>query len=242
MITKYLKLLLVKISRVIFWITPEEFKIKKKKELSPIVKILYDKQVKSSYETFEKYFEKSLIFEDEWSTRGYAIDTALLNDSKSQNFYLEFGTYKGGTANFFSQYVNKLYTFDSFTGLKEDWTGFHHAKGFFNLNKKIPKLNNNVEPIIGYVQDTFEDFLKKHNPKINFAHMDLDTYDSTKYILERIKPYLLDGSILIFDELYNYINWQIGEYKALKEVFNDNEYDFKSFNLSGSQVVIQIKK
>ena len=112
----------------------------------------------------------------------------------------------------------------------------------FYLNKKIPKLNNNVEPIIGYVQDTFEDFLKKHNPKINFAHMDLDTYDSTKYILERIKPYLLDGSILIFDELYNYINWQIGEYKALKEVFNDNEYDFKSFNLSGSQVVIQIKK
>ena len=72
--------------------------------------------------------------------------------------------------------------------------------------------------------------------------MDLDTYDSTKYILERIKPYLLNGSILIFDELYNFINWEIGEYKALKEVFNDKEYDFKCFNLSGSQVVIQIKK
>ena len=45
----------------------------------------------------------------------------------------------------------------------------------------------------------------------------------------------------IFDELYNYAGWEFGEYKALKEVFREDEYIFKAFNTLGHQVVIQIK-
>ena len=70
--------------------------------------------------------------------------------------------------------------------------------------------------------------------------MDLDLYGSTKFTLERIKPYLVKGSIILFDELYNYINWKEGEYKALKEIFKDYEYVFKSFNVNHEQAVIQI--
>ena len=35
-------------------------------------------------------------------------------------------------------------------------------KGTFNLNK-IPKLNNNVEAISGWIQDTLPNFLEKTN-------------------------------------------------------------------------------
>ena len=114
--------------------------------------------------------------------------------------------------------------------------------GNCNLNKKIPKLNKNVEPIVGWIEDTLEDFLKKHNPKINFVHIDVDTYATTKFILEKIKPYLTENAVLAFDELYNYIGWEQGEFKALNEVFNQEEFEYKAFRIDFIRSVIQLKK
>ena len=34
--------------------------------------------------------------------------------------------------------------------------------------------------------------------------MDVDTYETTKFILETIKPNLINGAIILFDELYNF--------------------------------------
>ena len=69
----------------------------------------------------------------------------------------------------------------------------------------------------------------------------MDTYPSTKYALERLKPFFNKDAIIIFDELYNFPGWENGEYKALKEVFKDDEYIFKAFSILSKQVVIQIK-
>ena len=114
-------------------------------------------------------------------------------------------------------------------------------EGHFNLDKKVPKLNSNVEPIVGWVEDTLENFLKKHNPKINFVHMDMDTYAPTKFTLEKLKPYLVKNSIIVFDDFYNYLGWKNGEFKALNEVFKEDEYLYKGFNLIGKNCYIQIK-
>ena len=48
--------------------------------------------------------------------------------------------------------------------------------------------------------------------------MDVDTYETTKFVLETIKPHLINGAIILFDELYNFEGWDVGEYKALTEV------------------------
>ena len=194
--------------------------------------------------TFEIKWSISVLFEEIWQIREYAIKTSQTNNKDENYFNLEFGVFRGRSTNFFSNYVNKLYGFDSFEGLKEDWAGRGSSRGTFNLNKKIPKLNSNVEVINGWVEDTLDDFLAKHKPKIKFVHFDLDTYSPTKFVLEKIKPYLVKDSIILFDELYNYIGWEHGEYKALKEVFDDKEYIYKAFNIqteNGQQVVIQIK-
>ena len=108
-------------------------------------------------------------------------------------------------------------------------------KGHFDL-KKVPKLNSNVEPIVGWVEDTLEEFLKKHQPGINFVHLDMDTY-SLQITLEKLKPYLEKNAIIIFDQLYNYIGWENGEYKALKEVFSENEFEYKGFRVNSTQAV-----
>ena len=88
--------------------------------------------------------------------------------------------------------------------------------------------------------DTLEKFLEEKKPNINFVHMDLDTYPSSKYVLEKIKPFLMKGSIILFDEIYNFAGWEVGEYKALKEVFNDNEYKFIAFARDNHPAIIKI--
>lgn len=228
--------ILQKISRVIYWITPNEFRpIKKSLQSKLDTNLINEISI-----CFEEHFKKSVMFSDKYTIREYAIKTSLLNNK--DYYYLEFGVWKGESSNFFSKFVNKFYCFDSFEGLKEDWIGqISLPKGSFNLNKKIPKLNSNVEPVVGWVEDTLDDFLIKHNPKINFVHLDMDTYSPTKFTLEKLKPYLVKNTIIIFDELYNYHGWNNGEFKALKEVFNDNEFEYKAFNLNGCQAVIQIK-
>ncbi len=235
---KIVKFFFIKISRIIFLITPEEFKNKQTKNLKSKLR---ENLIDETFKNFNKHIKKSLIFTDNWKTREYGIKTALQDDIDEKYFYLEFGVWKGASANFFSKYVKKMYVFDSFEGLSEDWSGKSYPKYYYNLNKKIPKLNSNVEPVVGWVEDTLEVFLKKYNPKIKFVHFDMDLYTPTKFTLEKLKPYLTKDAILIFDELYNYIGWEEGEYKALTEVFSEAEFIYKAFNISGANCVIQIK-
>ena len=54
------------------------------------------------------------------------------------------------------------------------------------------------------------------------------------------KKHLAKNSIIIFDELYNYAGWQMGEFKALTEVFKENEYRYLCFSMDKEQVVIEI--
>ena len=240
-INKIIKKILKKLSRVVFHLIPYELYLFFK--IGTRTKNVHTRYSENEYSQcfnhFEKYLQYAVHLSGE-NVRKYAIEKSLLNDKEKNKFYLEFGVWKGNSANFFSEYVNKLYGFDSFEGLREDYVGSGLLKGHFNLNKQIPELNKNIEPIVGFIQDTLEDFLKKHNPKINFVHFDIDTYKSTKYALEKLKPYLIKDSIILFDELYNFPGWRHGEYKALQETFNENEYKFRAFSSHGSKVVIQL--
>ena len=217
------------ISKLIFkYFVPTELKREILK--SPLQKKLENSILEETHKNFYKYFKTSLLLNSKHDVRKYSIKKSVEN-SKDEDYFLEFGCYKGTSANFFSKYVKKIYTFDSFEGLKEDWKGREYSKGFFSLNKEIPNLNSNVEPIVGWVEDTLESFLKKHNPKIRFVHLDLDTYSPTKFTLEKIKPYLQKNSYILFDDYFNFVGWDEGEFKALKETFNEDEYEYKAFNI-----------
>ena len=235
----YLKNIGNSISRVIYHLIPHEFRKRKVNEYSAMDMYFIEEKEKC-YNHFKKYFKNSMLLRVP-ILRNYAIKEAIKNETKEDDYtYLEFGVYKGDTANFFSKYVNKLYAFDSFEGLREDWVGSQSPAGTFNLDKKIPKLNTNVTPIVGWVQDTLDNFLEEKKPKINFVHMDMDTYETSKFILTKIKPYLNNDAIILFDDLWWHPGWEVGEYKALKEVFNDDEYEFKAFAIYGEQVVIKL--
>lgn len=173
------------IYKTIYYITPRE--LRKSEFRSKLLIKLQDNLADETFKHFKEKIKKSLITYTPLQSRMYSIKKSIANDKNNDFFYLEFGVFKGNSANFFLKYVKELYCFDSFEGLREDWGGKSQAKGHFNLNKKIPKLNSNVKPIVGWVEDTLENFLSNYNPKINFVHLDMDTYSPTKFTLEKNK-------------------------------------------------------
>lgn len=210
------------------------------KSNSTVYDLYKEEQIKNCYEHFKSDLKNSVLLSSD-QIRGHALNKAIENDNNSNYFYIEFGVFSGTSINYFSNKLKKnIYGFDSFEGLKEDWLGTSVTKGTFDLKKKIPTLNSNVIPVVGWVQDTLPIFLNEKKPQINFVHMDVDTYESSKFILEKIKPFLIKGAIILFDEIYNFEGWDVGEYKALTEVFENKDYQFISFSKDTSQAAIKI--
>ena len=184
-------------------------------------------------------FSQALLFDQLEDIHNY-----IITQLDTEGLLLEFGVYSARSIKRFSkQLVNLndkriIYGFDSFQGIEEDWHRFP-AKLKSSFKIAPPKVPSNVKLVIGKVQETFENFLNQHqNEKIAFMHLDMDTYTPTKYVLNKIKPLLTKGSIILFDEFYGFPNWKSNEYKAFTEVFDENEYKYLAFG--NRQVAIEI--
>jgi predicted O-methyltransferase YrrM len=166
----------------------------------------------------------------------------------SHKLFLEFGVNKGYSARHFteilSEYQIKLIGFDSFNGLVDSGFGSYYTKGSASMEGEIVQnVKNNKDLLleVGLIKDTLPNFLKKNSSKkIIFCHIDVDTYETTKFILSAIKPLLLKGSIILFDEIHNFAGWEQGEYKALIETFRASEYSFIYFSQNNYQASISI--
>lgn len=150
--------------------------------------------------------------------------------------FLEFGVYKGTSVNYIASLVpNKtVYGFDSFEGIPEHWGIM--PKGYFKLDS-LPEVRSNVKLIAGLFQETLESFLTEHPERIAFIHMDADLYSSTKYVLLTLarNNRLERGSVIQFDELFNYMDWwKEGEYKAFLEFAEQFkvEFEYLGYHLS----------
>jgi hypothetical protein len=209
---------------------------------NPIIKFRRE-ECESSYQKFREYFSSSVLFDSIEKIREYSLKEAtsslLHSQDSSDELFMEFGVFQGTSINQFAKILSldkKTITgFDSFLGLVEDWAGSSDPKGAFNLGGVPPKTRENVRLVVGKVQETLPKFLEENkNKKIQFVHLDMDTYATTKFILKNIKPYLNEGCILLFDELYNFPGWRVGEYKALMEEFLENEFEYIAFHVSCS--------
>lgn len=208
--------------------------------------IYFKKEIEDCFNHFVKEFPNAVLLPGRQRVRKHAFKTALDNNFDGAS-YLEFGVWKGLSTNQFARMLKpmglRLYAFDSFEGLVEDWNGFSLEKGAFDLKGKVPKLDRNVVLVKGSIQQSLPLFLAEHKDlQINFIHVDVDTYETSKFILAKLKKYLVDGAIILFDELYNFPGWRHGEYRALSEEFDRNEYEYFAFGADSSQVAIRFIK
>ncbi len=133
---------------------------------------------------------------------------------------LEFGVFTATSTNTLADAIapRRVYGFDSFEGLREDWAGHDMLAGAFDLGKRLPAVRENVQLVAGWVQDTLPSFLTGlGDEQIAFVHFDLDTYESTRFTLETITPKLAKRVMFVFDEYHSYPGWKNGEKKAFEE-------------------------
>lgn len=155
---------------------------------------------------------------------------------RTNGHILDLGVYKGGStrelARIFPDQV--IHGFDSFEGLPEDWA--HAAKGAFgDVKGNLPEMPANVRLYPGWFSDTLPLWLQEHQSSpISLLRIDCDIYSSTKTIFQVLKPLIVNGTWIVFDELIGYRGFRHHELKAFNEFISDTgfEYDFVAFGLT----------
>ncbi|HEY0807534.1 MAG TPA: class I SAM-dependent methyltransferase, partial [Pseudonocardiaceae bacterium] len=126
---------------------------------------------------------------------------------------LEFGVYSGETLKIIATARDgaQVYGFDSFQGLPETWRADYPA-GTFAVPE--PPDVPDAELVVGWFADTLPGFLADHPGPVDFLHVDADLYSAASTVLELVGPRLSEGSVIVFDEYFNYPGWQRHEHLA----------------------------
>ncbi|MGA3265638.1 MAG: class I SAM-dependent methyltransferase [Verrucomicrobiota bacterium] len=155
--------------------------------------------------------------------------------------YLEFGVFSGHTINHIARQVDHpVYGFDSFEGLPERWRN-RRGTGHFKVTA-LPKVRPNVTLVKGWFDKTLPGFLSTHPGDAAFLHIDCDLYSSTKTVFDCLAPRIKPGTVIVFDEYFNYPGWREGEFKAFQE-FTAREhlaFDYLTYNCKSEQVCVKI--
>ena len=145
------------------------------------------------------------------------LDDAL-REASADGLYFEFGVRSGRSINHIARRRPEVtvHGFDSFEGLPEPWTGYTVGEGGFG-GEGIPTVESNVELYVGWFDDTLGPFLADHPGDVSFVHIDSDIYSSARTILHGLADRLRPGSIIVFNEYFNYPNWKQHEFRAFHE-------------------------
>lgn len=168
----------------------------------------------SSAELIEKTMPTAEVF----STKFELLARSLAAVDVPDGIYCEFGVFSGETINYMADLKPGVtfHGFDSFEGLPEDWrTGF--GKGTFAMDG-LPEVRSNVKLYKGWFDATLPQFAKDNPGPVAFLHMDADLYSSTKTVFDALGDRLQPGSVIHFDEYFNYPGWQRGEFQAFEEL------------------------
>jgi Methyltransferase domain len=139
----------------------------------------------------------------------------IVSDINQGGMVMEFGVHFGNTFWEICAAVEPrhVYGFDSFWGLPEDWhqgtaNDAPALRGTYSLYGQTPPKPRNGEYVVGYVQETLEPFLITHTKPVDFVHFDMNLGSATGYALKLLEPRLRDGTVFLFDDIYNHISDQ----------------------------------
>lgn len=165
-----------------------------------------------------------------------------LKATAAEGHYLEFGVFTGGTIRFIAHHIGSqtIHGFDSFEGLPEPWAGFNLGSKAFDLGGRLPRVPANVELHRGYFDTSLPKWLDNHPGAVAFVHIDCDLYSSTRTILQLLAPRLAKGAVILFDEYFNYPNWEQHEFKAFQEFVSEFAVKYSYLGFARQQVTVRI--
>lgn len=145
------------------------------------------------------------------------LHLAALKMRRVEGLVLEFGVASGRSINFLAEQIpaETVFGFDGFEGLPEDWLATY-KKGHFA--QQLPDVRSNVELVVGWFDKTLPGFVASHPGAVSYLHVDCDLYSSTKTIFDLLGDRIRPGTVIVFDEYFNYPSWQQHEHKAFMEL------------------------
>ena len=194
--------------------------------------LLLDLQLQAKRETLE-YINANLRHCLICRNRKALFEYALAH-AEHPGLNAEFGVAQGGSIRLLSKLVaDTVHGFDSFLGLPEDWSGSGERRGSFAGRPK--RLPDNVRIHEGEFAESLPAFLEDHNQPMRFMHVDCDLYSSTRTVFDIMAPRIVPGTVIVFDEYFNYPNWQEHEYKAFQEFVRGSgrSYSYLAFTARG---------
>lgn len=171
----------------------------------------------------------------------FDVLTYALGQTGVDGLHLEFGVRTGSTINHIARRRRRatVWGFDSFEGLPENWSGYTLAAGAFR-EQPIPDVEPNVELVVGWFDDTLPAFLDDHDDPVAFVHVDSDIYSSAKTVLTNVGPRLRVGSVIVFNEYFNYPNWEQHEFRAWQEFCAEHDVRYEYLCWALYEVAVRI--
>lgn len=187
---------------------------------------------------------ESAAFYEEFMLTASAFESDLLllthamNLAPKEGLILEFGVASGRTIRHIASLTQgAIHGFDSFEGLPETWrTGF--AQGAFK--QSLPAVPSHVSLHKGWFSATLPPFVSATKEPVALLHVDCDLYSSTAFVLDALADKLQKGTVIVFDEYFNYPGWKQHEHKAFHEFVarTGRSYRFDSFVPGHQQVCV----
>lgn len=191
-----------------------------------------------------KYVMRNMLTVEYFKSREEYIEMLSQCYLKGNGLKMEFGVAGGASIwKFAKNTKDKFYGFDSFEGLQEKFTATVGVGSF--KQKALPDVPENVELVKGYYSDTLLNFSKRKDiidKTIEFMHIDCDLYSSTKQVFQYLGDRIVEGTIIAFDEYFNYPGWEDGEFKAFQEWVREKQvtYEYIAYVESSAQVAVKI--
>lgn len=171
------------------------------------------------------FVEENLFLAPCFPSKNALLAAALDAVKAPGGLYCEFGVYSGNSINFIARRVaSTIYGFDSFQGLPEDWRP-EVSKGHFA--SRLPRVESNVELVVGWFDQSLPPFLEKHAGPASFLHVDSDLYSSARTIFDAMGDRIVPGTVIAFDEYFNYPRWREGEHRAFLELVERQKLQFE---------------
>lgn len=158
---------------------------------------------------------------------------------------LEFGVASGTTLGIIAgaaattPAIESVTGFDSFGGLPETWrTGFDAG----TFARAVPPEVPGADIVVGLFDETLPSFLEHHAGIVSFLHLDADLYSSTDVVLRALAGRIVPGTVIVFDEFFNYPGWQDHEKRAWDEFVARTgvTYEYLTYTSDNEQVAVRI--
>lgn len=178
---------------------------------------------------------------------GFETQKELIEYSLKQvtvgGHYLEFGVFRGHTIRFISKHLpegSTIHGFDSFVGLPEAWGGFDLGARAFNRGGRMPSVPKNVKLYKGWFSEVLPGWTAANPGPVAYVHIDCDLYSSTVDIFNALAGSLQPGTVILFDEYFNYPNWEEHEFRAWHEFVAQYQVRYEYLAYARQQVVVRI--